>query len=117
REILIDILEEKKYRVAKASNAVQAITRVKNKNYDVIFIDFIMPIINGLELYQILRKFKPDIKAIMMTGYGLEIHDLAEEAVKKNAYACIYKPFEVEKILELIEQILSGMRKNAIQWN
>ncbi len=83
-ETLIDILEEKKYRVAKASNAVQAITRVKNNNYDVIFIDFIMPILNGLELYQVLRKFKPDIKAIMMTGYGLEVHDLAEEAAKKK---------------------------------
>ena len=73
-----------------------------------------MPVMNGLETYLTLRKIRPDIKVIMMTGYRQEVQDLVEEAIKTNAYTCIYKPFDIEKVLTLLEGILARKTKAQI---
>jgi DNA-binding NtrC family response regulator len=102
----MDVLKEKGYRIAKASNGQEAITMVREAEFDLVFIDVKMPVMNGLEIYLTLKKIRPDIKAIMMTGYRQEVQDLVGEAIKNNAYTCIYKPFDIGKVLLLIEEIL-----------
>jgi two-component system response regulator (stage 0 sporulation protein F) len=73
-----------------------------------------MPVMNGLEVYHALREIKPYIKVIMMTGYRQEVQDLVEEAIKNKAYTCIYKPFDVEEVLKLVEEILAKKPKAEI---
>lgn len=111
-ETLMDVLEEKGYRIARAHNGEEAIKKVQERSFDTIFIDVKMPVMNGLEVYLALRKIRPDIKALMMTGYRQEGQDLVEEAIKNNAYTCIYKPFDVEKVLKLVEGILAIKTKS-----
>jgi DNA-binding NtrC family response regulator len=105
-ESLMDVLKEKGYRIAKASNGQEAITMVREAEFDLVFIDVKMPVMNGLEIYLALKKIRSDIKVIMMTGYRQEVQDLVGEAIKNNAYTCIYKPFDIGKVLLLIEEIL-----------
>ena len=50
----------------------------------------------------------------MMTGYRQEVQDLVAEAIKTNAYTCIYKPFDIEKVLTLLEGILARKTKAQI---
>jgi DNA-binding NtrC family response regulator len=40
---------------------------------------------------------------------------LIDQAIRDGAYACIYKPFEVEKVAKLLERILSGKTKTEIR--
>ncbi len=103
---LLDILEEKGYLVSKATSGVDAIERLKEKDYEVVFIDFKMPVMNGLETYLELKKIKEDVKVIMMTGFRHEVEDLIENARKYDVYSILYKPIEVDDMLQLIEGII-----------
>lgn len=112
---LLDVLVLKGFHVAKANTGEEAINITRKNNIDIVFIDVKMPVMNGLETYLALRKAKPGIKAIMMTAYRQKVQDLVKEALNKNAYTCIYKPFEISNIIMIIEGIQAGKTKSEIQ--
>jgi DNA-binding NtrC family response regulator len=94
--------------VAEARSGEEAENLVQRKNFDVVFIEVKMPVMNGVETFMALRKIKPDIKVVMTTNYREGIEDLVDQAISESAYTCIYKPFEVEKVVKLLERILTG---------
>jgi len=103
RETLKAILEHKGYRVATAKDGAEAIEMVKKKHYDIIFLDVKLPDMNGVETFEQVKKIDPNAAVIMMTGYSLD--DLVRRAISQGAYTCIYKPFDMESIIELVEEI------------
>jgi len=103
RETLKAILEHKGYRVATAKDGAEAIEMVKKKHYDIIFLDVKLPDMNGVETFEQVKKIDPEAAVIMMTGYSVE--DLVRRAISQGAYTCIYKPFDMEKVIELVEEI------------
>lgn len=115
RDSFIDILKEKRYHIARANSGEEAINMTRKTNFDIVFIDVKMPNMNGLEVYLALTKIRPDIKVIMMTDYREDVQDLVDEAIKCCAYTCIHKPFNVEKVLKLVEAMLAGKTKAEIR--
>ena len=103
RETLKGILEDKGYRVATAQDGAEAIEMVKSKHYDIIFLDVRLPGMDGVETFEQVKKIDPKATVIMMTGYTVE--DLVKKAITQGAYTCIYKPFDVEKVMALVEDI------------
>lgn len=103
RESLKAILEDKGYRVATARDGAEAIKMVKSQHYDIIFLDARLPDMNGLETFEQVKKIDPKAAVIMMSGYTAE--ELVSRAVSKSDYACIYKPFDMEKVIALVENI------------
>jgi two-component system response regulator HydG len=79
---------------------------VKNNTFDVIFIDIKMPGINGVQTFREIKKIDNKAVVIMMTAYSVE--DLLREALEEGAYATIYKPFDLEKIIAVIEEVYKG---------
>ncbi len=61
---------------------------------------------NGLETYLAIKEVNPEAIAIMMTAYRQEMDHIVSEAIKNNAYTCIYKPFDMAEILKMIEEIM-----------
>jgi len=108
RETLKGILEDKGYRVATARDGAEAIEMVKSRHYDIIFLDVRLPGMDGVETFERVKKIDPQATVIMMTGYTEE--DLVKRAVSEGAYTCIYKPFDMEKVIGLVEEI-AGKRK------
>ena len=113
RETLKDILENKGFVVTLAKNGQEAIKIAKERPEDVAFIDMKLPVLNGLETYLELKKINPKITAILITAYREEMQDLIESALRQGAYACLYKPFDPQKILQLIEEITQKRRAQA----
>ncbi len=109
RETLKTILEDKGYRVATAADGAEAIRLVKGRHYDIIFLDIKLPDMNGVETFEQVKKIDPKAAVIMMTGYTEE--DLVKSAISKGAYTCIYKPFNMEKVIELVESIARSEKK------
>jgi len=103
RETLKGILEDKGYRVATARDGAEAIKMVKSQHYDIIFLDVRLPDMDGVETFEQVKKVDPEAVVIMMTGYTEE--ELVERAVSSGAYACIHKPFDMEKLVRLVENI------------
>lgn len=113
RTSLKDILEEKGYVVTMAKDGKEAIAIAKERPEDIAIIDMQLPFLNGLETFSELKKINPEIRAIIITAYKEEMKDLVEQALAGGAYACIYKPFDPQKIVELVEEIAKKKKKEA----
>ena len=64
------VLEAEGYKVDTASNGEDAILRVKEGRYDIVFVDIQMPKMGGLELLGYLRGLRPKMPVVMLTAYG-----------------------------------------------
>ncbi len=111
RKTLKDILEDKGYVVTLAENGEEAIKIARERPLDILFIDMKLPVLNGLETYLAIRKVNPKAKAVMMTAYRQEMKDLVEQALGKGAYSCLYKPFDPEETIDIIEEIKNETKK------
>lgn len=103
RVTLGGILEDKGHNVVTAENGYQAIEAVKKTPFDLIFIDIKMPGINGVQTFREIKKIDSNAVVIMMTAYSVE--DLLKEALEEGAYATVHKPFDVDKIIAVIEKV------------
>lgn len=103
-ETFTDILEDRGFSVATADDGFTAIERVKEQSFDLIFMDIKMPGINGVQTFREIKKISPKVSVIMMTAYSVE--DLIEEAIEEGAYTVVYKPFDMDKIIQTIEKVL-----------
>lgn len=101
RETLKAILEERDYRVSTAADGYETIEMIKNRKYNLIFMDIKLPGINGVETFQQVKQIAPGTTVIMMTGFSQ--NDLVKKAIDSGAQSCIYKPFDMEKVLALVE--------------
>jgi DNA-binding NtrC family response regulator len=103
-ETFTDILEDRGFGVTTADDGFQAIKKVKEQNFDLIFMDIKMPGINGVQTFREIKKINPKASVIMMTAYSVE--DLVKEAIEEGAYTVIYKPFDMDKVIQTIEKAL-----------
>ena len=106
-----DNLEARGFVVNTAGSDEEAINKAKERPHDIILIDAKVPPVNGLFIYLELKKVNPDAVAIMMTAYKEEMSHIIEQAIKKGVYAAIHKPFSIDKIVKIIEEIVEKKRK------
>jgi two-component system, NtrC family, response regulator HydG len=104
------ILENKGHRVCIASTGEQALKMAQEKLYDTIFIDMKLPTMNGLQTYLAIKKINPGVIAVMMTGYRQEMSELIDSATKESAYSVLYKPFDMESLLKIVDEIRKKKR-------
>jgi DNA-binding NtrC family response regulator len=85
------------YRIAHARNGQQAIASIKNKNFDLILVDLMMPDMDGLSL---IKSIKPDLPThtlvLLLTAHVLEQYLM--EAVQSGVYDIIQKPFTANRL-------------------
>ena len=105
RDTLLDILEERGYRVDVAGDGVQALEAIGTEAYDLVLMDIVMPRMNGVEVLRQLKQMGNDVTVIMMTAYAVQ--DLIEEALREGVYRVLYKPLDIEEVLRLIGEATS----------
>ena len=106
RDLFKRILETKGHQVTVAKDGSEALDRIKEKPFDIIFLDIVMPGIGGLKACQTIEKINPEVKIVMMTGYGTEVEEEIRKALKVGAYECLYKPFTIQELLDILEKVL-----------
>ena len=111
--MLENILSRRGYRVGAAASGERAVAMAKATQYDIIVVDIKLPTINGLETYLAIKELNPSVMAIMITGFGQEMADVVEDALANQAYACLPKPLEMERVLELVEELWQRKQGNA----
>lgn len=84
-------------------NGLHAITLTEEKNPDIVFLDTVMPKMNGIDALKEIKKKCPATKVIMVTGDKSE--DLKKLLEDYGANAIIYKPFDMAKIMQVFEQV------------
>lgn len=104
RKVLTTILEENGYIVDTAKNAKEAIEKSKAHLYNLALIDIRLPDIEGIMLLSRMRVTTPRMRKIIVTGYPSLKN--AVEALNRGADAYVMKPFDMDKVLEIIKQQL-----------
>jgi len=79
-----------------------------NNSIDLVIMDFLIPLINGIECVRILRKQKKGIPVIMITAYSSE--QAKTEAYIAGCNEYVLKPIYPEKIFSLLEKYLKSRR-------
>ena len=104
-EGLADVLRVHGHNVTVAYNGEQAVRIFRDHDFDLAFMDVMMPGMNGVESFLEIRKMKPDAKVIMMTGYSVE--QLLDQAIDSGAYGVLHKPVSIGEVLEALERVKS----------
>ena len=110
-----DVLSDKGYRVSVAYDGNTAVERAWENNFDIMLIDVKLPPLNGLETYLAIRDFRPNVVAIIITGYSEEMGKLVHQALRDCAYACLEKPINMDELVLLLRQIEEQKAKGTLK--
>ncbi len=103
--MLKSFLSKKDFTTETAFSGTEALTQVRNNNFDVVLSDFRLPDTDGLELLENIREIKPGTPVIIMTSYA-DIR-IAVKAMKIGAYEYVTKPVNPDEILLTIKNALN----------
>ena len=103
-DVLVDYLELKNIQVlASGHDGKEAVNLYQKHNPDLVFLDVMMPQYDGFYGLEKIKQLNPTAIVIIVTG------DLTTETYNKlkilKSSAIIYKPFDIEKIMEIIQQV------------
>lgn len=105
RKMLSDILSEK-YEIVEADTGSKAEEQIKKEKPDLVLLDIIMPEgeEEGIIVLKKVMKADPNAKVVMITAVGQDT--ILEECKKAGASDYIIKPFDKEKVIEIVEKHL-----------
>jgi two-component system NtrC family response regulator len=106
--VLESLLGTEDYEIITTDNAQDALRTVREADLDLVITDMKMPGMNGMELLEECKNTKPELPVIIMTAYGSI--EMAVEAMKKNAYDYITKPFQNEQLKLTVKKGLENYR-------
>jgi CheY-like chemotaxis protein len=108
RELHRTMLEEAGYRVIEAIDGQDALEKFTEhmEELDILATDVIMPRMNGKILYEEIRKIRPDIKVLFMSGYTKDI--IVERGIMDDECSVVTKPVTARKLLTRIRELLDS---------
>ena len=102
------VLSQSGHSVITADSGEEGIETAKKEGPDLIFLDNRMEGISGIETLQHLRTSAPNSLVILMTAYGTS--QTAIEAMKHGAFDYVLKPFDLEKLKDLVGKALKASK-------
>lgn len=107
-KVILDMAERylsrEGYTVSLANSGLKAMELLKEKNFDIVFTDFKMPEISGIELLSAIKEYRPETEVIIVTGHGTM--ESAIQAMKIGSYDYLQKPFKLELLKLIIDRII-----------
>lgn len=102
RDAIVDTLQLQKIQTFEASSAEDAIAFLKNQCVDMILSDISMGTLSGFDLLNHVKNQYPAIPVVLMTAFG-EV-EKAVQAIQQGAMDYLVKPFEVNVLVETVNQ-------------
>ncbi|MFD2891588.1 sigma-54-dependent transcriptional regulator [Flavobacterium chuncheonense] len=115
RRVLNKILSEESdtYVVEEAEDGLQGLEKIKNDDFDLVLCDIKMPKMDGVEVLEAVKKIKPEIPMVMISGHGdLET---AINTMRLGAFDYISKPPDLNRLLNTVRNALD--RKQLVVEN
>lgn len=106
RDFLIRLLSLRGLNVKAVEDGFKAIEIFKQEKFDIVFLDVKMPRLNGVETLKELKKYNPDCRYVMITGYAVD--DLLAQARNEGAFTTIRKPFNIDEIIAVVQDYNFG---------
>jgi DNA-binding NtrC family response regulator len=115
-EVLSERLEVRGFDIKTALSGEEALKWIYKSEFDVVLLDVIIPEDNGIEILKEIKRAKPLIQIIMLTGHAKI--DTAVRGIELGAYDYLLKPLEIEPLVEKIKMAYdykSAQQKRARQ--
>ena len=115
RRVLTKILSEESdtYSVEDAEDGIQGLEKIKNNDYDLVLCDIKMPKMDGVEVLEAVKKIKPEIPMVMISGHG--DMETAIQTMRLGAFDYISKPPDLNRLLNTVRNALD--RKQLVVEN
>ncbi len=115
RRVLVKILTEEnaQYQVFEAEDGLIGTEMIKKDDFDLVLCDIKMPKMDGVEVLEAVKKIKPEIPMVMISGHG--DLDTAVNTMRMGAYDYISKPPDLNRLLNTIRNALD--RKQLVVEN
>lgn len=91
--------------IREVSNGQAAVDAVKDEHTDIVFLDIIMPVKDGISATREIKEFSPDTAVIICSSVGTQKH--LREAIKAGAKDFIQKPVEATMVKQVIDHIIA----------
>jgi DNA-binding NtrC family response regulator len=97
------------YQVTEAEDGAQAIAMLERQAFDLIISDVVMPNATGVDVLSALRRCGLDTPLILISAFVPE--ELVAQALSEGLFAMLYKPFAMERILEVVAR---AVKRNVV---
>jgi DNA-binding NtrC family response regulator len=101
-EVLSQRLGTRGIEAETSTTGEEALVKIKNRNFDAVVLDVMMPGLGGIETLKRIKQENPEVQIIMLTGRGTV--DKAVEAMKEGAIDFLEKPADINKLLDKISE-------------
>ncbi|MGZ0016346.1 sigma-54-dependent transcriptional regulator [Yeosuana sp. AK3] len=115
RRVLVKILSEENdsYQVEEAEDGLEGVDKIKKDDFDLVLCDIKMPKMDGVEVLEAVKKIKPEIPIVMISGHG--DLDTAVNTMRLGAFDYISKPPDLNRLLNTVRNALD--RKELVLEN
>lgn len=103
REMLEGFLRQQGFSVLSVDGGRKAVEAIRRGPFDLVFLDYKMPHMDGLETLVKMKKVNPELAVVMMTAYGTI--ETAVQSIKAGATDYLTKPIDLDELLLLIEKV------------
>lgn len=109
RTLLRGILRAEECEIlGEARNGTLALEFIQKTRPDIVFLDVMMPEMDGLETLQTIKRSYPEVIVVMITGSPSK--DNVQESIDGGASGFIVKPFNSAKVIETLNRAWNGRR-------
>ena len=103
-------LRRRGYAVLSLSR-LEAVEAVKEKPFNIVFVDLGTPATDGLDILRIIKRFNSGARVVIIAH---ATNDLTRQALGEEASGIICKPLEIEKVITLIEGTKNARKEKAV---
>jgi DNA-binding NtrC family response regulator len=107
--LLTDIFEQADYIVTSLTDPVEAVDAFRDTEYDLVVTDHKMPEMTGAEFMKVIKKIRPEVPVIMVSGY-LE-NDTIRELISEGVGGVFLKPLNIFSLLERTSELIDEAKK------
>jgi two-component system chemotaxis response regulator CheY len=94
--------------IGEAEDGMEALSFYEKQRPDLVFMDIDMPIMDGFDIIDVVRRIDPNAKIVVITGTSRQL----AEAHGAGALGLLRKPFKYEDLEKLLSQIQAAFRVN-----
>lgn len=104
--ILQNISPDIQFTIEEAANGLEAVNKVKSKDFDIVLMDVRMPEMDGLQALAQIKEHDPSTFVLIMTAHS-NLQD-AVMAIKEGAYDYVEKPVKSEKLSDIVKKVIEA---------
>ncbi|MBI4384510.1 MAG: response regulator [Nitrospinae bacterium] len=110
RKVLNRRLAREGFNILEAENGADGVQLLRTKDVDLVLLDFMMKVMNGIETYEKIKFFKPEVPCVMMTAYAHSA--LVKQFMEEGGADFLVKPIREDfehRIKDILEKFGSNL--------